>query len=529
MNDLNKIKLLVKELQNLFFIKNFGKIIKEAEMAIKKYPKISIFYNLMGLALTQLGKNNEAKLILEKGLKVNPSDLAIINNLANVNKNIFNYIEAEKLYKLSISKKKDYINAYVNYGNLEKDLNKFNNAISLYKTSLIYNNKIPEVFYSLAMANQSLGNFKESELYAYKTLELDKRFTKADLLISRSKKYFLNDNHLKSMIEKIKLKELSQNQKIDLYFALAKAYEDFGKIKESFNYLELGNKLKRDIVKFNLDDERRKFKRVKEIFIKVNSDKLLKNNQKSNKTNQGNKNIIFILGMPRSGTTLTEQIISSHSKIYGSGELPYLSKILKEKFFDDKNLTTSNIEKFDHTKLSEITNSYFSYLKNYEISENWITDKAPLNFMWIGFINKFIPNAKIIHCKRAAKDNCVSLFKNVFDGDLNFCYTQKELGNFYNLYLDWMNFWKKQIPNSFLEIEYEQLIKNTKEEAIKIFNFCKLDWNDDCLDLSKNKTPIKTASVGQARKKIYSSSVNSYLKYKEYLGELFTILKKKPQ
>jgi hypothetical protein len=171
------------------------------------------------------------------------------------------------------------------------------------------------------------------------------------------------------------LKELSQNQKIDLYFALAKAYEDFGKIKESFNYLELGNKLKRDIVKFNLDDERRKFERVKEIFIKVNSDKLLKNNQKSNKTNQGNKNIIFILGMPRSGTTLTEQIISSHSKIYGSGELPYLSKILKEKFFDDKNLTTSNIEKFDHTKLSEITNSYFSYLKNYEISETGLLTK----------------------------------------------------------------------------------------------------------------------------------------------------------
>jgi tetratricopeptide (TPR) repeat protein len=102
-------------------------------------------------------------------------------------------------------------------------LNKFNNAISLYKTSLIYNNKIPEVFYSLAMANQSLGNFKESELYAYKTLELDKRFTKADLLISRSKKYFLNDNHLKSMIEKNKIERIKSESKNRFIFCLSKS------------------------------------------------------------------------------------------------------------------------------------------------------------------------------------------------------------------------------------------------------------------------------------------------------------------
>lgn len=517
MDNLNQIKFLIKELQNLFLTKNYETVVLESKKIIKKYPKISIFYNLMGLALSQLNRLHDAKLVLENGLKVNSKDLAIVNNLANVNKNMFHFAEAEKLYKLSISKKVDYVNAYVNYGNLKKDLNKFQEAIQLYETSLNYNNTIPEVFYSLAMAYQSLGNFEKSEYYANKTLEIDERITKADLLISRSKKYVFNDIHFESMLKKIKVKELNQSQKIDLYFALAKAYEDLGKIKESFYYLELGNKLKREIVKFDLDHEREKFEKIKKIFMKLSSYKLQKNSQDE-------KNMIFIVGMPRSGTTLTEQIISSHSKIYGSGELPYLSKILKEKILYKQDVSILDNKTISNSEFADLPNNYLSYLKNYEISEKWVTDKAPLNFMWIGFINKLFPNAKIIHCKRNAKDNCVSLYKNIFDGDLNFCYTQKELGNFYNLYLDWMEFWRKQIPDSFLEIEYEQLIENTKTQAKKIFNYCNLNWENDCVDLSKSKTPIKTVSVGQARNKIYSTSIKIHSKYENYLNDLFSLL-----
>jgi len=522
MSNLEKIKLLVREIQNLFFVKKYDLIIKESQKALKKYPNYSIFYNLIGLAYTQLGKLHEARTILEYGYKINSNDIAIINNLANVYKNIFHFTESEKLYNLSISKKKDYVNAYVNLGNLKRDLNKFEEAIDLYKKALNYTNEVPEIYYSLAMAYQSIGNFEKSDHYANKSLELDKKNTKADLLISRSKKYNKNNSHLNSMIEKSNEIELNKYQRIDLNFAIAKAYEDIGEINESFKFLIQGNELKRSITKFDINLEKEKFKNIKNLFSNIDFNKF-KNNKKDD------KKIIFILGMPRSGTTLTEQIISSHSEVYGSGELPYLSKIIDDNLCENKKLSTTKFKNVlsNNEALHKLTENYYSYLKSYEISEKYVTDKAPLNFLWIGMIRILFTDAKIIHCKRNAEDNCVSLYKNVFDGNLNFCYSQNELGDYYNLYSDLMKFWKENYPDAFLDIEYEKLIADTRNETKKILDFCDLKWEENCLDLSKNKAPIKTASVGQARNKIYSSSIKSSSKYKENLKELFDLVQKK--
>ena len=522
MNNIDKIKLLVKEIQNLFFQKKYDLIIKETQKAINIYPKLSIFYNMMGLALTQTGKLQDAKYILEKGYKINSNDIAIINNLANVYKNIHNYIEAEKLYNLSILKEKNYFNAYINYGNLKRDLNKFDDAIKLYKKALEYNKNVPEIYYSLAMAYQALGAFEKSEYYAHKTIEINKKITKADLLISRSKKYHTLDPHFKSMVEKTKQKDLNTIQKIDLYFALAKAYEDLNDIENSFKYIEQGNKLKRSVVYYNFNEEKNKFESIKKIFQNLNIPNLKNKDPDS-------KNIIFIVGMPRSGTTLVEQIISSHSQVCGNGELPYLSKIINDNFTDNKILSSKKINDTlnDNDLFSQISKKYYSHINNYEISSKFITDKAPLNFIWIGFIKIFFSNAKIVHCKRNEKDNCVSLYKNVFDGSLNFCYNQEELGNYYNLYSKLISFWKSNLPNAFLDIEYESLVKNTEKETRKILDYCGLDWENNCLDFSKNKTPIKTASVGQARNKIYSTSVKSSSKYELYLDKLFRLVEKK--
>ena len=324
------------------------------------------------------------------------------------------------------------------------------------------------------------------------------------------------------MIEKIKQNDLNSTQKTDLSFALAKAYEDLNEIKSSFEYLEIGNSLKRSATNYDYNFEKKKFRDIKTIFKKLDLNNIKKQNSEG-------KKIIFIVGMPRSGTTLVEQIISSHSEVYGSGELPYLSKIIKDNFMDNKTLSIKKINNTlnDVNKFSKVSKKYFSYLENYKISLNYITDKAPLNFIWIGFIKIFFPGAKIIHCKRDPKDNCVSLYKNIFDGSLDFCYTQKELGDYYNLYSELMEFWKNSIPNFFLDIQYESLVNDVENETKKILNFCNLEWEKDCLNFSKNKTPIKTASVGQARNKIYSTSVKSSTKFELYLDELFNLLKKK--
>ena len=250
------------------------------------------------------------------------------------------------------------------------------------------------------------------------------------------------------------------------------------------------------------------------------------NNKKINATIKNPKKIIFILGMPRSGTTLIEQIISSHSNVYSSGELPYLSLILKNIFFEDeKNINNNPIALIeDNEKRNELSKQYFSFIKNYEIGQNYITDKAPLNFMWIGFIKILFPDSKIIHSTRDPKDNCISLYKNIFEGGLDFSYSENELGQYYNLYKDLMNFWKEKIPNDFLDVKYENLINNSEDEIKKIIDYCDLNWEESCLNFANSKNPIKTASVGQARKPIYKTSLKSAEKFKPFLKELFKII-----
>lgn len=514
-----QIESEVKVIQNLFFSNNYISIISLAKKGIKKYPTISIFYNLLGLALTNLGKLDEAQIILQKGYSVNPNDLAIMNNLANVYKGKHQFLEAENFFNKSIELKKDYVNSYVNYGHLKRDLNKFDESIKLYEKALAYNEKIPAIYYSLAMSYQSIGNFSKSEYYAQKTLDIEPRFTKADLLISRSKKYRENDQHLEKMIEKLEKLDLKDNLKFELLFAISKAYEDQNNIEECVKYLREGNKLKRKLIKFDIEKENKIFEDIKKIFSNIDNNELIKN-----KINV--KKVIFILGMPRSGTTLVEQIISSHSEVYGSGELPYLSLIINKEFFKNKSFIMDKVNSSlkDENNLLNLSKKYFSYIDHYKIDKKIITDKAPLNFMWIGFIKLIFPDAKIIHCSRDSKENCISMYKNVFEGGLDFCYSEDELGNYYNMYKNLMNFWEEKYPDSFLNVNYEKLIQDQSLEIKKIIKYCELDWEEKCLNFSENRSPIKTASVAQARSPIYRTSLNNFNKFKPYLKDLFDLL-----
>ena len=163
---------------------------------------------------------------------------------------------------------------------------------------------------------------------------------------------------------------------------------------------------------------------------------------------------------------------------------------------------------------------YYNYLKRFNASEPFITDKAPLNFRWIGFIKILFPNSKIIHCSRNPKDNCLSIFKNFFEGGMDFSYNQKELGTYYNLYLDLMNFWNEKFPNTIYDAKYEKIIEDPENEIKNMIKFCNLDWEEDCLQFYNNKTPIKTLSTAQARKPIYKSSKNSFEKFAPYLSDL---------
>ena len=510
-----KVEESIKSLLNLFNAKKYEMVITKAKVLIQKLPQYLILYNILGSAYQNMGELSLAKDIFIKGLKLEPNNIAIMNNLGNVYKNSDNLDEAESLFKKVIKKKPDYINAYINLGNLKRDSNDFNKAIILYSEALKVNEKNPVVHYSLALAYQGLGTFNLAIEHAQKTLVLDPKFTQADLLISQSIKYKSGNKHLEEMNFKINNLELSKDQKVNLLFALAKAYEDIGQIEKAFKNLDIGNQIRRELISFNIKDEIALFTQIKKIFSSFNK-------EKNSKKLDSKKNIIFILGMPRSGTSLVEQIITSHSDVFGGGELPQLSKIVKDNLMSNDVISKKKIKTLiDNDSITlQLRKEYYDYLARFNSNEYFITDKAPLNFRWIGLIKILFPNSKIIHCSRNPQDNCFSLYKNFFEGGLNFSYNQKELAIYYKLYLDLMSFWLDLFPNSIHEVKYEKIINDPQYEIKKILKFCGLAWEDDCLNFHKNKTPIKTMSTAQARQPIYKSSINSHEKFSSFLQDL---------
>jgi tetratricopeptide (TPR) repeat protein len=519
MYKMNNLENNIRILLNLFNAGKFETVISKSKTLIRKFPEYVILYNILGSAYQNSGDLNLAEDIFIKGHKLDSNNIAVMNNLGNVYKNNGKLKLSEELFQKIIEKDSNYINAYINLGNLKRDNNDFESAINLYSKALKINNNNPVTLYSLALAHQGLGNFNEAIDFAKKALLIDKTFTQADMLISQSTKYTADNNHYKEMTLKVKNLELSDVQKINLFFAIAKANEDMGQFEKSFNNLHQGNYIKRKSLKFNIDEEIKFFKQLKNCFDSIKSDK-------PQKVSVHKKKIIFILGMPRSGTSLIEQIITSHSNVFGAGELSELSKIFENNFIINKDISSEKLDLLvnDENFVTQLSNQYHNHLKRFATEKDFITDKAPLNFRWIGLIKILFPTAKIIHCSRNPKDNCLSLYKNYFEAGLNFSYDQTELGTYYKLYLDLMNFWKNYAPGLIYDAQYEKIINNSEEEIKEIIKFCELPWEDNCLSFYKNKTPIKTMSTAQARKPIYKSSINSFDKFAPFLKELNKII-----
>ena len=516
---MDKIQDNIKTLLNLFDNKKFDEVIIKSKKLIRKFPNYLILYNILGSSYQNTGRFNLARDIFIKANKMDASNIAIMNNLANVHKNIGEMELSENLFQKIIKKNPNYTNAYINWGNLKRDSNDFESAINLYNKAYKIDEKNPVVLYSLALAYQGLGDFKLAINFAKKTLQIDKKFTQADMLISQSQKYEQNNDHYLEMKLKIKDLELNDVQKTNLLFAMSKAEEDMDLIKESFTNLNLANYTWRKLLNFNINNEIKIFNKIKSIFNKIDL-------TKTDNFNFQGKKLIFILGMPRSGTSLVEQIITSHSDVFGAGEIPQLSKIIKNKlFYEDLPSEDSLIDLFQNESFADqLRLEYYNYLKRFNAKNPFITDKAPLNFRWIGIIKILFPNSKIIHCSRNSKDNCLSIFKNFFEAGLDFGYNQKELGTYYNIYLDLIKFWQKKLPGLIYEAKYEHIIQSPELEIKKIIKFCDLHWEENCLEFHRNKTPIKTMSTAQARKPIYKSSLNSFEKFSPFLNDLNKLL-----
>lgn len=503
---------------NLYNAKRHDDVILKGKILIKKFPSQLLFYNATSLSLSAIGKDEEALIILNQALSQQNNNIFVLNNLGLINGNLNKNKLAREYYIKALSINENFIDSLINLANLNLKENRIEDAkeclIRAMKAS-----KQPQtdeiVNLSFGQYYQSIGKFKEAINCFNIVNKLNPNNVAADKGISLIHKYLSKkDKHLETM--RNKLKTINDDESLQqLYFALGKAYEDLKEYKESFGYLILANKIADKKLNYNINDQ-------KELFVNIK--KLFKNHQKLTSLKSEQK-IIFVLGMPRSGTTLAEQILSSHKKIYGAGELSYLDFSIKENLMNNNKFIEEHLEDIDRAKLTKVQKEYSNGIGLFDYKEDYIIDKAPLNFKWIGFIKILFPKSKIIHCNRDSMDVCFSNFKNSFASKtVGFSFNLEKLGIYFNLYKDLMLFWKDKFKNDIFELSYEELVSNQEEITKKLINFCELEWDEKCLSPHKNTKGVSTASLAQVRSPIYKSSIKKWKEYDKELDQLKKII-----
>ncbi len=509
----------------------------------------------LGILYQDLEQYEKAYNYFLQALKVNPKGFQALSNLATIHMENKNYELAHKCLSQSFKINSNYVPTINNLAGYYHKINDPKNAIyysqlsikiqpgnpialDQYAKALIINSRPEEAIDILEELNKSFpdnDNFKHNLSTAYREIGEFKKANKISsegfkndykniaylLGYTKDKNNKLKEEHIKYYDQLLAEKELKSEDKTLICHSFFEYFKNQSDYKKAGSYLTKGNNAQYNLKEFNLESETKFFDKLKSIFSKKIDfefeDKI-------------NKQIpIFVCGMPRSGTTLCEQILSSHSKITGAGELDYLAEVLDFRLIQPTENQINNLDLIikNHDSLKTAREQYLNKLSKRDKGDSiYICDKMPHNFIFIGLIKLILPEAKIIYCKRDPIDNCFSLYSHKFvEVSHQYSYNQKMLAQYYKLHQDLMKFWFKKHADDIFILDNEELVNNQETMSKKLIEHCELEWEEQCLDFHKNKRQVRTASIEQVRKPINNKSIGAWKKYEDYLSEMLSELK----
>jgi tetratricopeptide (TPR) repeat protein len=481
----------------------------------------SILNNLGTIKFLQF-KMDDALDFYKKAFKINPKYMPVINNISALYHRIFREEECIKFSKLALSIEPNNLVARSNYAKALSINNKLTEAIKLSK-EILKENPTCDNYKTLGTSYRNNGELEESSICFEKALQCDPDDFGSFFNLSASKNNQPNKDIILRFEKKLKKdKNLQYSDKGTIAFALYNSYNKLNNFDKAGKFLLQGNKFLDNWIATDINEEEKYLLELKNIFT---SDFIKQKMLSDKKTTDIKTKPIFILGMPRSGTTLCEQILASHSEISGGGELVYMSEISEIKStLSDIKMISDYKKKLNQVTSEQLKNNrdrYIEKISKLNSKKKFITDKMPHNFVLIGFIKILFPDAKIIYCKRNSMDNCYSLFTHKFvDRSHGYSYNQKTLGKYYNLHSDLMNYWLKIFKDEIYVLNHENLIDDQEKYSKEIINYCGLEWETACLEFYKTKRQVMTASNEQVREPINKKSFAAWKKYESYLDPL---------
>ncbi len=403
---------------------------------------------------------------------------------------------------------------------LKTSTDKWQEAIDVLKNSLETLPDNAEIYFLLGGVYRAQGAMRLAEESYNKSIEIDPLFSESYEALSRivsseRRAQLLSD--IESQLAKI---DEDDRRRGSFYFAAANLCDGMGEFDKAFEHYSRANRLFGS--PFSTEQFRNGIDALKKVFSKSFF-------AKRKLRGVSSKRPVFIVGMPRSGTTLVERMLASHPKIAGVGELSDISTIseLIAKIYRSADRYPFSANLLKEEQIQALGGKYVERLcRDVDQSEVIrVVDKNPLNFLHIGLIRVLLPNAKIIHMKRDPVDTCLSCWFQHFGAGLEFSYSLEYLAEFYIGYARLMRHWHKILPRFILDVEYEKVVDNPERELKRILEFCGLQWDSSCLDFNRNLQPVRTASVWQVRQPLYSTSTERWKNYSENIQPLIKRLK----
>ena len=514
------LKNLPPELKSVLSFIHEGKLKKADDLC--RYFLQNVPHHIEGMKLlaticTELHVYDDAEFLLESCLEFESDNIDTLIQYINILIKRQKYGPALENAELLNKKFQNDLNAQITYAATLQQTDNQHEALNLYKEIL---NKYPsnyQILLSCGHLYKNFGQIDKSIISYKKSYKINNFCGDAYWSLANLKTYTFDDNEIKSLEDMVLDEYVNDIEKIYMHFALGKAYEDMSEYKISFNHYKQGNDLKLPYTKYRTKD-----------FINecLNQKEICSEDLFDVKKDWGHSSSepIFILGLPRVGSTLVEQILASHSMVDATHELPNILATShklnlrraqnKESRYPDILLSLSS------PQLKMIGENYIKDSEVFRRDGVYFIDKMPNNFRHIGLIKLILPNAKIIDIRRNSMSACFSCFKQLFAEGQEFTYSFERLGNYYNNYIELMDHWNKVLPNQILSIKYEDLINNFDDTVKVILDYCNLPYEQACVEFYKSKRSVKTPSAQQVRQPIYTSGLDYWKNYDSYLDEL---------
>jgi tetratricopeptide (TPR) repeat protein len=466
----------------------FMPAVKFLERAIVFDATKAEYFALLGRAYAALQRSGKALEAADRAASMDSSDAVILDTIGCI---------------------------YSHAGAHEKAVPQFIRAVQLRPEE-------PQFQYNLAVSLRFLGDFDGAETAYERAISADPNFCKAHWSLAQLRRQTKSNNHIERMEGLLRQMPNDDEAKTFLHNGLAKEYEDIQDFESAFRHLSAGKSLVRNSMEYSLSEDQRIFDAVEETFTKD----LLQQSVAGYSSDEP----IFIVGMPRTGTTLVERILTSHSAVYSAGELSNFGqqlRLLSEqspgKLLDAEMI--SNSIRIDHAALGK---AYLESTRPDTGKTQHFVDKMPLNFLNIGLIHRALPNARIVCVRRNPMDTCLSNYRVLFSPEKAIYYRYSfdllETGRYYMLFDHLMQHWEDVLPGKVLRVDYEQMVGNQEAESRRLIDFCGLEWEDACLSFDKNTAPVATASSAQVRQPIYTNAVERWRRYEQPLQPLRDLL-----